>query len=82
MHGRGKPSVPGMRSKAFIVQEVVREPLTGITESSDTDTFVQPEFVWLSQEAAVSMQMSITDSEQLSRRLENKSEKSLLSTRV
>lgn len=43
--------------------------MTGRKESSGSDSFVQPEFVQLSQETAVSVLMRSTDSKQLFSRL-------------
>lgn len=61
------------------VEETVRDPEKHCTESSSSDSFVQPVLVQLSQAAAVSVQMLSTDSNHLSRSVGDRIEKNYLS---
>lgn len=58
-----------MCSVASFVQETITDSLTNRTESSGSDEVVQPEFVQLSQKAAVCLLRCGTGTAQLSRKL-------------
>lgn len=66
-----------MRDNARVVQEKIREPVTGTLESLGPDPFFQFGFVQLSQ-AAAPMRIRSKDYEQLSRRLGNQIESNSL----
>lgn len=74
---RGRRKTPGLCDVALVVEEEVRMPVTGRTDGSCFDPFVQTRFVKLWQEASVSEWIRGTDSGHLSRRLGDENENSL-----
>lgn len=67
-----------MHGASSVVQENVRQYVTGRSEPLRFDSFLQAEFVLLSQVSAVSVWMRSTGFERLFRRLWNSNERNAL----